>query len=221
MQKTNMINMMTSSQNTRNTIKPYQDIQRMIDAFKPHARVHVRRDIHSLNSIDFHKRQCFLLHTGYVSLCRERDGLVINSEGAPFIFGFSDLCQTTQNITIYPAQDAILSSLPLEKAYEIVSKQDQWQPLAKLLMFISHRIYEHCTRTSQFNSYQTIRALLLDFHGEPRALQASTPILQYIQSRCFLSRSGILRILAALRSGHYISIENGRLLEINGLPLKF
>ncbi|EPM0023515.1 helix-turn-helix domain-containing protein [Citrobacter farmeri] len=201
--------------------KPVQDIQRLIATFEPHSRVLPPQADHSLNMAEFAKRKCVLLHTGYASLCRQSDGLVLNTESAPFVFGFSDLYQTTQNLTVYPGPMTKLSTLPLIQAWKIVEREEQWESLAKLLMHISTRLYGHCVRTSHTASYETIRALLLELNDEPEALRQTTPVLQYIQSRCFLSRSGILHILSQLRIGNYITINNGRLIKMGSLPIKF
>lgn len=201
--------------------KPVQDIQRLIATFEPHSRSLLRQANHSLNMAEFTQRKCVLLHTGFVSLCRQSDGLVLNTESAPFVFGFSDLYQTTQNLIVYPGPTATLSTLPLTQAWKIVEQEEQWESLAKLLMYISARIFGHCVRTSLTVSYDTVRALLLELNDEPEALRQTTPVLQYIQSRCFLSRSGILHILSQLRMGNYITINHGRLIEMGSLPTKF
>lgn len=201
--------------------KPNQDIQRLIDKLVPHSTVLVRQADHTLNSIEFDKRRCFLLHSGHVSLCRQSDGLVLNSERAPFVFGFSNVFHSTENLTVYPGPNAKLSVLPLEKAWSVVGQQKEWESLSKLLMYISLRIYAHCIRTSQFTSYGTIRALLLELYAEPEALRQQTAAVQYIQSRCHLSRSGIMYTLSQLRIGNYLTIKNGKLVDIHFLPLKF
>lgn len=221
MYKNSLSDIAHSTMNINDTTKPVKYIQNLIGILHPLARPLKRQADHSLNAIDFDKRQCFLLHSGYVSLCRQSDGLVLNSECAPFIFGFSDLYQTTQNLTVYPGPKAQLSTLSLQNAWDVVEQENQWESLAKLLMFISGRIYDHCTRTSQVTSYETIRALLQELSAEPEGLRRSTPVLQYIQSRCFLSRSGIMSTLSQLRIGNYITIKNGRLEEIRFLPAKF
>lgn len=201
--------------------KPTHEIQKIINICLPYASVLLRRADHTLNSVEMSKRQCFLLHAGHVSVCRQSDGLVLNTENAPFIFGFSDFLQTSQNLTIYPGRGAEISILPLEKAKSVIAEKKEWESIAKLLMYISRRLFSHCTRTSQMTSYSTIKVLLLELFNEPEALRQTTPAFQYIQSRCLLSRSGILYTLSKLRKGNYITLENGKLVEMGCLPLKF
>ncbi|WP_407439005.1 helix-turn-helix domain-containing protein [Lelliottia sp.] len=50
-------------------------------------------------------------------------------------------------------------------------------------------------------------------------LSYSTSIIINILERAFLSRSGIMRILAQLRSGGYITIKNGVLKNVMNLLL--
>ena len=51
----------------------------------------------------------------------------------------------------------------------------------------------------------------------PRRMRAQAA---YIKSRTYLSRSGVMRILAELRTGNYITMERGVLIDIHHLPRK-
>ena len=53
---------------------------------------------------------------------------------------------------------------------------------------------------------------------EPDAIRLNTTAAAYIKSRTYLSRSGIMRILSELRTGKYITMERGVLLDIHHLP---
>ncbi|CAM6830726.1 helix-turn-helix domain-containing protein [Klebsiella michiganensis] len=44
---------------------------------------------------------------------------------------------------------------------------------------------------------------------------------KYIREKTRLSRSGVMRILAALKTGGFIEMEEGKLIKINKLPAKY
>ncbi|HDR2347354.1 helix-turn-helix domain-containing protein, partial [Enterobacter kobei] len=52
-------------------------------------------------------------------------------------------------------------------------------------------------------------------------IRLNTTAAAYIKSRTYLSRSGIMRILSELRTGKYITMERGVLLDIHHLPRKY
>lgn len=57
---------------------------------------------------------------------------------------------------------------------------------------------------------------------EADELRLHTTAANYIQSRSFLSRSSIMKILADLKKGGYIITERGVLQEIQkNIPLKY
>ncbi|MDM2737889.1 helix-turn-helix domain-containing protein [Citrobacter sp. Ct235] len=161
---------------------------------------------------------CYLLHKGHVVINRTKDGLSLNAETAPFIFGFSMLSDT---LTLCTSTDAVLSRIPLDLAMDIIQQHGLWESLSHVMVHISSRIFAHCTRLSQPGAYGVIRYLLFELSLESEASRKSEPVVRYIQSRCFLSRSRIMAVLSALRQGSYIEISNGKLLSINHLPVKF
>ncbi|MCF8581538.1 helix-turn-helix domain-containing protein [Enterobacter ludwigii] len=201
--------------------KPDNHIQNIINALEPSAIKPAVLKSAPLNFSGSHQRLCTLLHKGHVDLCRQSDGLVLNTERAPFIFGLANLSITESRLILVPSPDTVISVIPLEKAFEITTQKNLWESVAHLLVYISNRIYEHCTRMSQINSYETVRTLLHELLEEPEEIRNSVSALHYIRSRSFLSRSGIMKILSELRMGAYIHLSAGKLMSINSLPKKF
>jgi hypothetical protein len=97
----------------------------------------------------------------------------------------------------------------LETFNQIVSQQDLWEHFAKLLIYTASRVYEHCAQISQMSAYDIIRFQLVELMQEPDAIRKNTTAAAYIKSRTYLSRSGIMRILAELRTGKYITMARG------------
>ncbi len=201
--------------------KPVEHIQKLIESFQSQAKEMIITSHHPLNLSEPNSAFCFLLHRGHVNLFNPKRNLVLNTEHAPFVFGFSKLCSSAPSMALIPSSDAAFSVLPLANACDIVAKKQLWQSLSYLLMYISSRVYDHSTRLSQMNSYETVRNILMELCEESEELRAETSVLHYIQSRCYLSRSGIMRILSELRAGNYITIQDGTLVDVHTLPKKF
>ena len=182
-------------------LKPFRHIEALIKHVLPAAeRVVIGRG----DVVHYYKddiRQCFLLLQGSVALHRRGDGIVLNSESAPFILG--------------------VSSVPLDCFNHIVAQLDLWEHFSKLLIYTASRVYEHCAQISQMSAYDIIRFQLVELMQEPDAIRQKITAAAYIKSRTYLSRSGIMRILAELRTGKYITMERGILLDINHLPRKY
>lgn len=66
-----------------------------------------------------------------------------------------------------------------------------------------------------------IRQQLLKLMDEDEHYRSSITAERYIREKTQLSRSGVMRILADLRTGGFIDIEEGKLIRINKLPAKY
>lgn len=78
-------------------------------------------------------------------------------------------------------------------------RKDLWESLAHLLIYTAGRVYDHCTRISAPSSYAIIRSQLYELMQESAEIRQSITAANYIQSRTFLSRSSIMKILAELK----------------------
>lgn len=204
------------------SIKPYDDIAILIKYLNPHANTYLTKSRQTINYSIEGTRQCFLLHKGSVALYRISDGIVVNSESAPYVFGLSNQYLTNEYLSIRTQEDSEISMLPLESANQIIANNDLWKNLSHLLMYTAGRVYEHCSRMSSQRSYDVIRSQLHELMQEPVNTRMQTTAANYIQSRTFLSRSSIMKILAQLKMGGYIVTEKGILKEIQrAIPLKY
>ncbi|MEF3102595.1 CRP-like cAMP-binding protein [Raoultella ornithinolytica] len=165
-------------------------------------------------------RQCFLLLQGSVALHRRGDGIVLNSESAPFILGVSSQL-SSEHLYVRALETSEIARMSLDCFNNIVMQQDLWEHFSKLLIYTASRVYEHCAQISQMSAYDIIRFQLVELMQEPDAIRQKITAAAYIKSRTYLSRSGIMRILAELRTGKYITMERGVLLNINHLPRKY
>lgn len=210
----------TENLNIRNQ-KPLAEIDQLIASLSPKANIIETKPRQIINYVTGDERKCFILHSGSVSLYRSVDGMVLNTESAPFLFGMSTQLTHSEYVYIRTHDESRVSSLPLEQANNIIAEQDLWRDLTQLLIYTVTRVYDHCTKISSLSSYDIIRYQLYELMSESEDLRSKITIANYIQSRTFLSRSSVMKILAQLKAGEYIVTERGLLLAINNIPLRY
>lgn len=201
-------------------LKPFAHIENLISHVLPFAERTIvsKGDIVQYFCDD--ARQCFLLLHGSVALHRRGDRIVLNSESSPFVLGVSSQL-SSEHLYVRALETSEIARVSLECFNQIVANANLWQHFARLLVYTASRVYEHCAQISQMSAYDIIRFQLVELMQEPPAVRQSTTAAAYIKSRTYLSRSGIMRILAELRTGGYIIMQRGILLEINHLPRKY
>ncbi len=193
----------------------------MLYHLTPFSNKFETQDRQIINYVDGEKRKCFLLHKGCVSLYRSVDGMVLNTESAPFIFGMSTQMTDPEYLFIRTHDVSEVSWMPLEVANQIIADNNLWRSLSQMLIYTVTRVYDHCTKISSLSSYDIIRYQLYELMSEPEVIRQSVTIANYVQSRTFLSRSSIMKILAQLKTGGYITTDKGLLLDIHNIPLKY
>ncbi|KFC81321.1 winged helix-turn-helix transcriptional regulator [Buttiauxella agrestis] len=201
--------------------KPIADIELLITHLNKHSNKMETKPRQIINYMDSSERKCFLLHKGSVSLYRSIDGMVLNTESAPFVFGMSTQLTNPDYLHIRTHDESEVSWITLEVANQIIAQENLWRNLSALLVYTVTRVYDHCTKISSLSSYDIIRYQLYELMRETVEIRNSVSIANYIQSRTFLSRSSIMKILAQLKAGGYIITERGCLVSINNIPLKY
>lgn len=203
-------------------IKPVKHIERIIDKLLPHANIYETKPRQIINYKNNNSHQCLLLLKGTISIFRTRDSFMFNSEVAPFVFGLSNQLCDASYLFMRSEECSRVAVLPLTKVNEVITKENLWESLASLLVYTAGRVYDHCTRITAPSSYDIIRSQLYELMTESVEFRRNITAANYIQSRTFLSRSSIMKILADLKKGGYIITERGVLLQIQqNIPLKY
>ncbi|QLR77283.1 helix-turn-helix domain-containing protein [Citrobacter freundii] len=203
-------------------IKPVEYIENIIEKLKPKSNIYETKHRQIINYKNNNSHQCYLLLNGTISIFRQRDGFMLNSEVAPFIFGLSNQLADAEYLFMRCEECSTIAVIPLERANEVIADENLWESLAKLLIYTAGRVYDHCTRISAPTSYDIIRSQLYELMRESDEFRQHITAANYIQSRSFLSRSSIMKILAELKKGGYIVTERGvlKLIQQN-IPLKY
>ncbi|MGB7801544.1 helix-turn-helix domain-containing protein [Buttiauxella sp.] len=164
-------------------------------------------------------RICYLVRSGSISIYRA-DEVLVGGWHSPCIIG---LVQYEEAASIYfqtnePCEIAVTSR---EEVFSIIEEHGLWQLLSIHMEFVSDRLLHYASLINAPTAYEIIRKQLLTLIDEPDSLRESITAEKYIRIKTHLSRSGVMRILSALKAGEYIVIEDGILKEIRHLPAKY
>ncbi|RJT27896.1 winged helix-turn-helix transcriptional regulator [Buttiauxella izardii] len=217
----NKINAINPNGQGASLIKPLIEIDLLITHLQTNSNKFETNGRQKINYMLNGERNIFLLHEGSVALYRRNDGMILNSESAPFIFGISNQQTNPDYLFMRSQEPSKISCLTLSAANAILAEHELWESMVKVLIYTASRIYDHFTQLSQLSSYDIIRQQLLELMNETTKIRTSVTAANYIQDRTFLSRSGTMKILSELKSGGFIDIKRGMLVDIHHLPLKY
>jgi hypothetical protein len=201
--------------------KPLKEIEILIEHLSPDSKILQTNVRDSLSYSADKEKNCFLLHSGSVMLHRKVDGMVLNSESAPYVFGISTQYTDPDYLFIRIHEHSQVSVLPVEQANQIISACNLWRSLAQLLIYTATRVYDHCAKICALSSYEIICYQLYELMYEPEDVRNNITVASYVMNRTFLSRSTIMKILAQLKAGGYIGMEKGILKTINRIPSRY
>jgi hypothetical protein len=199
--------------------KPVVHIQALIDSLLPLEAFPVRKGKpgQSFQFLLQDKRMCFLLVRGECVIKRNSDSLILHAMIAPGIAGLS----TPSNLKVQATTAIEYIYLSLEEFFHHVDNHDQWKAVAYSLLHVTSRFNEYMKTTTAIPNYELICNLLTALTEEGFETRATVSAVQYILDRTSLSRSGVMKTLAALNAGGYIVIKRGLLIKMNKLPEKF
>lgn len=199
-------------------LKPLEHICALLDQIRkavPSVKASAKERIRLLRD---GQPLCFLLYKGAGVLSRDEDSLVISTITSPNIFGINKLLPPEINVTFVATTDIEYIKMSQEEFYDFVKKNDAWEHVSYVQMYLASKLYEHQRLSAGLSTYKQICNLLYALINEDFETRAMTPASVYIQERTFLSRSGIMKILSDLKAGGYIVIKRGVLIKINKLP---
>ena len=201
--------------------KPIDHIQKIIDAIEPFTEPFTPTQGEAIRYLQNNKRFCYLITEGSATLYRRGDGMILNSEKAPFLLGVSGLRGHHDHLYVRATPDAKMYRLSTERLYLLLEREKLWESLCYLIMYTASRVYENCTLHSQLSSYEIIKIQLQELMQEPDRIRLNVTAANYIQNRTYLSRSGVMKILSHLRDAECITLNRGVLMSVNRLPQRY
>lgn len=195
---------------------PYPWSKTLVEALLPFATPQSYRKGIRLDLRQDDKPVCRFIISGSVDVHRSSDHLLIVR--AP---SFSILGLGLHDVYIATAEPCKIATLPLDEVHQHIEELGLWEVLAKHMVVVSNKLFSYSKQLSAPTAYEVICSQLIQLMHEPEDMRSKIPIERFIRNRTHLSRSSIMKILADLKTGGYISIENGRLVAIHHLPQKY
>ncbi|HFZ8994356.1 TPA: helix-turn-helix domain-containing protein [Citrobacter freundii] len=173
------------------------------------------------------KYHVVLITKGDVTVCRCKDNIALGTALAPTVLGIVDACADVFE-TGYTTESYIISgteceyySVPSDLFVRKIQELGLWRDLTNLLSYWIVRMASRDRDLVGQDAYSKIRTLLLELWSFPENIRLSVNTPSFIQQRTGLSRSRIMQVLSELKSGEYIKIMRGRLLDLKRLPASF
>ncbi|MCP2004885.1 hypothetical protein M976_03005 [Buttiauxella ferragutiae ATCC 51602] len=168
-------------------------------------------------------KHCYFLRAGLAKLHRDEDEIMMTTLPTPYLLGISNLSATNDSAGLFieTINECLIASLTIEEAKQLITEQNAWELLSGHLTKITSNLFTHYRRMTAPSAYEIIRFKLLELMQEPQAIRESISAANYILYSSHLSRSAVMKILAQLKQGKYIEIENGVLKSIHHLPKKY
>ena len=191
--------------------------RQLVDAMLPVATVKTWRKGCQLAIEENGQPLCRMVLSGSVQLHRKADHRLITTVSSYTIQGLGG-----QNaIYLVTAETCEIATLTLEAFQQRIDELQLWEVFARYMVVVSNKIFYYAKILSAPTAYEMICNQLMELCREPLEVREKFTAERYIREKTHLSRSSIMKILADLRTGNYITIENGRLIEIKHLPQKY
>jgi CRP-like cAMP-binding protein len=162
---------------------------------------------------------CHFVRRGNTLLARIDDAFSMGILTAPTAMGFTR--PTCEHLYLRTLEECDIATLPYERVMALVEEKKAWALMAKHIMFVTNKLFIYSEMLTAPTSYDILRYQLQMLIQEPENVRSSTSAWQYILDRTRLSRSSIMKMLAELKKGDYIQLENGKLTAIHRLPARF
>ncbi|WMY73222.1 helix-turn-helix domain-containing protein [Buttiauxella selenatireducens] len=164
---------------------------------------------------------CTVVRSGKVRVRRDSDEIVIASVPIPNIMGVGSLVPKNAGLYIETVSECSIASLTSEQVLKLIGQLDLWQLLSAHITKVANNVLVYSIIMTPPTAYEVIRFQLLALMDEDSDIRNDITAANYILQRTRLSRSSVMKILAELKKGEFIVMDEGRLIHINKLPHKY
>ena len=203
-------------------VRPEESIQRLTQALDPIAEKMKITPRKRMTWTYKGQQQLYLFLQGELSILRASDGLLIVTVYEPHLFGIAEMIQPTQGHILRAEAESDILRVDADQATALFREHGLWEDVAALLSYHTAYLFYRDALVVQQRTYSVIRSHLQEMILLPDEARMRTSILDYIQDRTLLSRSSVLNVISALKSGGYIEFKRGGYLTtMKSLPENF
>lgn len=165
--------------------------------------------------------QCYFIRKGWCSLYHHADEVLIGTCSLPGIIGIGGAIPEDAKMYIKTQVESEIAIAAFDDMQAIIENLGLWEDLSKHIARLTNLLYLKNVQLTAPTSYEILRFQLLELIKEPAEIRENIAAANYIQLKTQLSRSTIMKVLAQLKQGGYVKIDNGILKEISHLPLRY
>ena len=99
----------------RTITKPIDDIDKLIRCLAPKCNQMLMDGRRNIGIVKENQHQCLVLFRGTMSLYRNNDGLIINSETSPFIFGMNSQLRYSRHIYLRTQETSSIGLISIKR----------------------------------------------------------------------------------------------------------
>ncbi|MGL4430257.1 MAG: helix-turn-helix domain-containing protein [Silvania sp.] len=209
---------------------PHEDLPQMhhsqatldlIDKMSPHLHFETVPPRRRFYYVDRGIHMCIVIRSGVIRVRRDTDEIVISSVPVPNIMGIGNLMPKSSGLFIETLSECEVATLTAADAQQLVGELNAWNLLAGHITKVANNLFVHSIIMTAPTAYEVIRFQLYELMREKPEIRETTSAAKYILQRTRLSRSTVMKILAQLKQGDFIELDDGMLKVINKLPKKY
>ncbi|MBT1850638.1 helix-turn-helix domain-containing protein [Enterobacter ludwigii] len=189
--------------------KPRKQIDSLIHHFLPMAIVKTYPSNRIIHLDSKGERLGLLLLEGQIDVSRKDNGLLRGTVKAPFLFGMSNPDYVGDEISIYSVTTVKVAILPYREAMNIIKTHELWEDYCGYLLYVIGVHHSLGYVSHGLNSTDVVKRCLRDLMNETEIYRKKTNACKYILEKTALSRSGVMAVLAKLKSQKLIVTERG------------
>jgi hypothetical protein len=201
--------------------KPLSDFFELDKCFSAAAEINLLKPHERLILNDDQPKVTVVLQ-GDIKLDRSEGNILVTICAAPVIIGLPGVLRTSSvryvMTAVTPCEFYQLDTVQCAKLLE---QHQLWHAAFNWLSWKCRMQEQRDIQLIGKSSYSQIRATLQSMEKWDQTLRARIGVMNYIHQCTHISRSVIAEVLSALREGHYIEMEKGKLVTIHRLPLEY
>ncbi|MEH0885559.1 helix-turn-helix domain-containing protein [Enterobacter sp. UNJFSC 003] len=195
--------------------------QALITHLQPSCAIRTTGRGEQLDLVVNDRGMSYLILDGTVAIYRRSDNLMLSTAKSPAFFGIANLNNIFFDDYLKTVTPCKIGLLPTEQLNVIIEEKGLWGLISNHLMFMYNQLYNTVMPKGAPTAYEMIRQQLILLMNEDESYRRGITAERYIRDKTHLSRSGVMRILADLKTGGFIEMDEGRLINVIKLPAKY
>lgn len=162
---------------------------------------------------------CQFIRQGTVSIENLENYLALGIASAPVSLGFTSAL--SEKLLLRALEECEVATVPLETVMARIEAKQLWELMARHMIIVTNKLFIQNEMVAAPTTYDVLCYQLQALAKESDNIRQQIAAYQYILDRTHLSRSSVMKMLAALKKGGYIELDQGKLVAINHLPARF